>query len=75
MVDNAVPTEQAIAEAAKLEVLDLNGEKVKFGSVFESNKAIVVFIRKLCPFPVICTFVSDPSAGHFFCGVCIMMIH
>lgn len=53
MVDNAVPTEQAIAEAAKLEVLDLNGEKVKFGSVFESNKAIVVFIRKLCPLPVI----------------------
>lgn len=46
-----IPTAEKIAEAAKLEIFDLNGGKVRFGSLFEGEKAIVVFIRKsLSPF-------------------------
>lgn len=70
MVDDAIPTEQTIAQAAQLEVLDVNGDKVKFGSVFESKKAIVVFIRTLASLHQ--TLTSDSSAGHFFCGVSIL---
>ncbi|KAF5376209.1 hypothetical protein D9615_008488 [Tricholomella constricta] len=34
-----------IAAASKLEILDVKGNKVAFGSIFESQKTIVVFIR------------------------------
>ncbi|RDB14547.1 Thioredoxin-like protein AAED1 [Hypsizygus marmoreus] len=40
-----LPDAEALAEVAKLEVLDVNGEKIPFGSVFEKEKTIVVFIR------------------------------
>lgn len=40
----ALPDETTIKEASDLEVFDINGEKVKFGSIFSSEKAIVVFI-------------------------------
>lgn len=40
-----IPTPEAISEASKLEVLDLNGEKLLFGSLFKSERAIVIFIR------------------------------
>ena len=41
----AIPTPEELAKAGALDVLDLNGEKVKFGSVFENEKVVVVFIR------------------------------
>ena len=40
----ALPDETTIKEASDLEVFDINGGKVKFGSIFASEKAIVVFI-------------------------------
>ena len=40
----ALPDETTIKEASDLEVFDINGDKVKFGSIFSSEKAIVVFI-------------------------------
>jgi len=40
----ALPDETAIKEASDLEVFDINGDKVKFGSICE-KKTIVVFIR------------------------------
>lgn len=41
----ALPTEADISKAFELEILDVNGGKVAFGLLFESEKAIVVFIR------------------------------
>ena len=41
----ALPTPDALAEAAKLELFDVKGATVRFGSLFESNKVIFVFIR------------------------------
>ncbi|KAJ2914926.1 hypothetical protein MD484_g5483, partial [Candolleomyces efflorescens] len=38
-------TEESIAKAAELEVDDVEGKKVKFGTLFEHEKAVVVFIR------------------------------
>jgi len=55
----ALPDETTTKEASDLEVFDINGDKVKFGSIFASEKTIVVFIRHffcgvryeiLCPF-------------------------
>ena len=40
----ALPDETTIKEVSDLEVFDINGDKVKFGSIFDSEKAIVVFI-------------------------------
>jgi len=41
----ALPDETTIKEASDLEIFDINGDKVKFGSIYASEKAIVVFIR------------------------------
>lgn len=41
----ALPDSKAIADAYELDVLNSKGEKVKFGSLFKHEKAIVVFIR------------------------------
>jgi hypothetical protein len=40
----ALPDETTIKEASDLEIFDINGDKVKFGSIYASEKAIVVFI-------------------------------
>jgi len=40
----AIPDENTITEAAELEIFDVKGDKVKFGSIFV-EKTIVVFIR------------------------------
>lgn len=42
----ALPDDTTIAEASILEVFDVNGNKVNFGSIFEKQKTIVVFISK-----------------------------
>ncbi|EGN93577.1 hypothetical protein SERLA73DRAFT_78458 [Serpula lacrymans var. lacrymans S7.3] len=42
---SAVPQANAISQAAQLEVLDANGNSVRFGSLFEDTTTIVVFIR------------------------------
>jgi hypothetical protein len=44
----ALPDETTIKEASDLEVFDVNGDKVKFGSICDSEKAIVVFISMHC---------------------------
>ena len=64
-------TEESIVKAAELEVDDVDGKKVKFGTLFENEKAVVVFIR------VFSSFSSEylkndhlrSCVGHFFCGV------
>ncbi|KAF8868069.1 hypothetical protein CPB84DRAFT_1943976 [Gymnopilus junonius] len=41
----AIPDEKTIHRASELNVLDVNGEKVEFGSLFKDEKMVVVFIR------------------------------
>lgn len=40
----ALPDDTTIKEASDVEVFDINGDKVKFGSIYDSEKTIVVFI-------------------------------
>lgn len=40
----AIPSEETITSAVDLQVFDMHGGKVRFGSIFETEKAIVVFI-------------------------------
>jgi hypothetical protein len=40
----ALPDDRTIKETSDVEVFDINGDKVKFGSIYDSEKAIVVFI-------------------------------
>jgi hypothetical protein len=42
---NYIPTSQVISDVSSLDVVDINGGKLRFGSLFESEKTIVVFIR------------------------------
>ncbi|KNZ80766.1 hypothetical protein J132_04271 [Termitomyces sp. J132] len=41
----AIPDADTLTNAAKLQILDSQGAKVTFGSLFEKQKTIVVFIR------------------------------
>lgn len=43
----ALPDPDAVAQVSDLEVLDSKGGKVRFGSLFEKEKAVVVFIRSV----------------------------
>jgi len=42
---NYIPTPQVLSEVSALEIFDVNGGKLRFGTLFESEKAIIVFIR------------------------------
>jgi hypothetical protein len=42
---NYIPTSQVLSDVSSLDVVDINGGKLRFGSLFESEKTIVVFIR------------------------------
>lgn len=66
---NALPDDTTIIEASNLEVFDINGDKVKFGTIIEKQKTIVVFISMqlfLHPHSLI---PLTSRIGHFFCGV------
>jgi len=41
----SIPNASVVAQASELDILDVKGNKVKFGSIFETEKAIIVFIR------------------------------
>ncbi|GJJ10403.1 hypothetical protein Clacol_004629 [Clathrus columnatus] len=42
---NAVIGEEIVAGATTVDIFDANGNKIKFGSLFEFQRTIVVFIR------------------------------
>ena len=44
-----IPSQEAILAVSKLDVLDENGRAVTFGSLFEKQKTIAVFIRAYRP--------------------------
>jgi hypothetical protein len=41
----AIPNPDEIAKASALNVLDATGKKISFGSIFEEQQTIIVFIR------------------------------
>lgn len=45
----SIPNDEAIAAAANLQIFNMDGGKVQFGSLFEGEKAIVVFISTSSP--------------------------
>ncbi|KAG6810528.1 hypothetical protein H0H92_011446 [Tricholoma furcatifolium] len=42
---SSIPDAETLSSVSKLEILNSTGEKVAFGSLFESQRTIVVFIR------------------------------
>ena len=65
----AIPSSEELSKAGQLEVLDVDGEKVKFGTVFENEKVIVVFIRAYMSFAYswaldghLCSRLQDTSS-------------
>ena len=40
-----IPDEQTLSRASDLTIYDSKGEGVKFGSLFEKDKTLVVFVR------------------------------
>jgi len=63
----AIPDGNTITEAAELEVFDVKGDKVNFGSIFAEEKTIVVFISQSHSSRSRRTLTG--LSGHFFCGV------
>jgi len=66
-----LPDEKIISEASNTDILDSKGEKVKFGSLFEQQKTIVVFIRMFpsIQIPLFHRITCRHYLGHFGCGV------
>lgn len=42
----SLPDENTVKKAAGVEILDSKGSEIKFGSLFEEHKCVVVFIRE-----------------------------
>ena len=59
---------ESIATISKLEVRDEKGQTVTFGSLFEDQKTVIIFIR-MCFYRRRTSLLSAFLAGHFFCGV------
>ncbi|KAJ3752458.1 hypothetical protein F5880DRAFT_1509532 [Lentinula raphanica] len=55
-----IPNSETLKKVSSLEVLDASGKQTRFGSFFEDQRVIVVFIRR--------------STGHFFCGNCQLYV-
>lgn len=45
----AIPDPAAVLKAVDLDILNVKGDKIKFGSIFDTEKVIVVFIRLFFP--------------------------
>jgi len=63
-----VPQDSVIKEAAEIEIFNSKGETIKFGTIFETQKTVIVFIRMYSE-PSDSIRVSNRVIGHFFCGV------
>jgi len=44
-ISDALPSEEQLRAAATIDIRDEQGKKVSFGSIYESQKTVVVFIR------------------------------
>ena len=55
MSDSTILAEKVVVDAAEFDIFNSKGDKVKFGSLFENQKTVVVFIRE-CP---CCTIVQN----------------
>ena len=64
-----IPSREAILSVSQLDVLDENGRAVTFGSLFEKQKIIAVFIRAGPSTAVSPLFLRVFFTGHFWCAV------
>ena len=67
-----IPSREAILSVSQLDVLDENGRAVTFGSLFEKQKIVAVFIRTSLPHRNFFSFLRVLFAGHFWCAVRIV---
>lgn len=68
-----IPSRETILAVSELDVLDENGRAVAFGSLFEKQKIIAVFIRTSPPaHDSLAIFLRVPFAGHFWCAVRVL---
>ena len=67
-----IPSREAILSVSQLDVLDENGRAVTFGSLFEKQKIVAIFIRTSPPHKILFAFLRVPFAGHFWCAVRIV---
>lgn len=67
-----IPDEQTLSRVSDLLIYNSKGEEVKFGSLFEENKTVVVFVRTFHDNRRVQLnkMLHEPLSGHFFCGVC-----
>ncbi len=68
-----IPDEQTLSRASDLNIYDSKGEGVKFGSLFEKDKTLVVFVRTSDSSSRVQLSQLLPLSGHFFCGVCMIL--
>lgn len=68
MSATTLPDSSALLKASELNVFDSQGKEVKFGTIFEKEKVMVVFIRKFNDVYSRIFFIGR-NLGHFFCGV------
>jgi len=45
-MSDSIPDEKVVVEAVEFDIFNSKGDKVKFGSLFESQKTVIVFIRE-----------------------------
>ena len=70
-----IPDQQTLSRASDLIIYNSTGEEVKFGSLFEAHKTIVVFVRTFHNNNQVLLneTLNEPLSGHFFCGVCFVL--
>jgi hypothetical protein len=68
-----IPDEQTLSRVSDLTIYDSKGEGVKFGSLFEKDKTLVVFVRTSNSNSRVHMSELLPLSGHFNCGVCMML--
>jgi len=61
------PDEDALKEAAEIEILNSKGGVIKFGSLFEKDKTVVVFIRKELHFLSKCSLFNRHRSFLLWC--------
>ncbi|KAF8887384.1 AhpC/TSA antioxidant enzyme-domain-containing protein [Infundibulicybe gibba] len=69
-----LPDASAMSDASQLEILNLKGEPIKFGSLFEKDKVIIVFVRHFFCGSYVQQLVSVPRSALEEAGTKIIVI-
>ena len=68
-----IPSQETILAVSKFDVLDENGRAVTFGSLFEKQKTLAVFIRTLHSRDDFASSLRMLPTGHFWCAVSALL--